>query len=80
MAGGAIFTFVNGTDPDVLLVLEAAGDAPAWRFACVRLNNIAQTATRRGKTVWSCEQLTWPEAGDRSRSYWLDTRAPKPGE
>ncbi len=77
---GAAFAFVNGTDPEVLLLLEAAGEPAAWRFACIRVNNIAQVATRKGKTAWSCPEIAFNEAFDRTKPYWLHTRNPKPDE
>jgi hypothetical protein len=56
---GALFAFVEGTDPEVLLVLEAvqAGDAPQWKFGLARMNRDALKVTFEGLTIWSVPYL-----------------------
>ena len=52
---GAIFSHAFGTDPEILIILEAArtaGREPAWRFAIARYHYFDVTATHRGKTVF----------------------------
>ena len=50
---GALFVFVQGTDPDVWLMLEARkpnGQAAAqWQYAIARMNSIELTVEHRGK-------------------------------
>jgi len=55
---GAIFALNAGTDPDVLLVLEAREVAGKlrWEFAFGRLHFVALRASRNGKKVWSVER------------------------
>ncbi len=83
LADGAVFAFVKGTDPEALLLLEAAADAgkePAWRFAFAPLSHRQHTATRRGKEAWTTPELTDAERLDNSRNYTQYTRPPRAGE
>jgi hypothetical protein len=57
---GAVFAFVQGTDPEALLLLEAvaAGDRPAgWQYAFARATSGGLEAQLDGKLVWRVEQL-----------------------
>ena len=54
---GAIFSFVVATDPEALLLIEAAG-APGeerWRFAFARFHYWALAAELDARPVWSVE-------------------------
>lgn len=55
LVDGALFAFVQGTDPEVVLVLEAVRrDAEAeWRFALTRRTGYAVEADLDGKRFWS---------------------------
>lgn len=54
---GALFAFVTsaGTDPEVILALEArrSGDAAAWRYRAIRFSDSNLYVQRRGKEIWS---------------------------
>jgi hypothetical protein len=52
---GALFAFVEGTDPEVLLVLEATqtGDSKAWQYGLARMNRDALKVTFENMTVWT---------------------------
>jgi hypothetical protein len=54
---GALFTLVStaGTDPEVLLLLEArkTGEKPRWEYACGRFSDRSLYVQRKGKEVWS---------------------------
>src|SRR5262245_5768402 len=53
----ALFAFAQGTDPEVILVLETV-DTPKgqeWRFALTRRSMVALEAELDGKKVWSVE-------------------------
>jgi hypothetical protein len=54
---GALFAFVLGTDPEVVLILEAVGTAEqaVWQYACVR-------ATSGGLEVKHGDELVWSAA------------------
>lgn len=55
LVDGALFTFVQGTDPEAVLVLEAAvSDGKAkWRYALARSTGVAVEADLDGETIWS---------------------------
>lgn len=59
---GAMFAFVEGTDPEVLLMIEAVTDnsTPTWRFGLARMNRDALRVTFRDKEVWSAPYLDNP--------------------
>ncbi|HEV3005878.1 MAG TPA: hypothetical protein VGX78_15535, partial [Pirellulales bacterium] len=52
---GALFAFVQGTDPEVVLVLEAVGrDAESeWRYALTRRSVLPLEADIDGERIWS---------------------------
>ncbi len=54
---GALFTYVFGTDPEVMLLIEARkeGDAETWMVAFARLTGFACQATLDDKEFWSCK-------------------------
>jgi hypothetical protein len=53
---GALFAYVQGTDPEVILLLEARrreGQPPEWQYAITRRSMLALEADLDGKRVWS---------------------------
>jgi len=52
---GALFSFVQGTDPEVVVVIEAArhDGKSAWRYALTRRTGYAVEADLDGKPNWS---------------------------
>lgn len=56
---GALFAFVEGTDPEVLLVVEAVGSAESlrWEYGLARMNRDALRVKFRGQPVWSVPYL-----------------------
>ncbi len=65
---GALFAFVEATDPEVLLLVEAiaasGGEAASWRCTFAKMTSRPTTARRKDKVVWSVS------------SYWLNPRSP----
>jgi hypothetical protein len=51
---GAVFAYVAGTDPELIMVLEsrATDDGPKWHFAAGRYANVPLELKHRGATVW----------------------------
>jgi len=51
---GGVFAFVQGTDPEALLMLEAVrkGDGREWHYGFVRRTSGVLDARHRGKLVW----------------------------
>ena len=59
---GAIFSFVEGTDPEVLLLVEAIrqDSATVYRYAVARLSIRELSVRRSGKTVWTVAEHKHP--------------------
>ena len=55
---GAVFAFVQGTDPETLLVLEAVrvGDRYEWQYGFARQTTGAIDGRFRDKVVWTAEK------------------------
>ena len=75
---GAIFLFANGTNPEVLLFLEAAGkESPAqWSYGLARLTRSAYEVRIDGETVWSQEYAA--EATETTPYYFGKARRQVP--
>jgi hypothetical protein len=56
---GALFAFVQTTDPEVLLLIEArrpaAGGPTAWHYAFARMSMVFLRGEHRGNTVWTAD-------------------------
>lgn len=61
---GALFAFVLGTDPEVVLVIEAIrrGDEKVWQYAFARATSGGLEARLDGKKVWVAEKFP-PDRG-----------------
>lgn len=68
---GALFTFVQGTDPEVFLLLEARDDrgAPRWTFAAARMNSVAFTLRHGQRDVWKVDILPWADVQSHRQVY-----------
>ncbi len=55
---GTVFAFVNGTDPEVLLVVEAFSEnrSTGWRYLLAPMTCWAVAATWDGEPVWHVEE------------------------
>ncbi|QDV46333.1 hypothetical protein Enr13x_62420 [Stieleria neptunia] len=68
---GMLFVFVQGTDPEVFLMVEAI-EAKAklqWQFALVRMNSVKFVATYRDQEVWRTEIWPWNKVRNRRETY-----------
>jgi len=64
-ADGGLFAFVQGTDPEVFLLIEARGidgGAVAWCYAPARATYQALKVTRRGHAAWDAPLIRWDVA------------------
>lgn len=55
---GAIFAFVQGTDPEVLLLIEAVKEGESeghWQFALARMSIVPTEVTQEGRLVWETQ-------------------------
>lgn len=69
---GALFAFVEATDPEILLVIEsrATGSKQAWHFALARMNSVRLEAALDDRPVWVADELAWRDALNRAdRTY-----------
>lgn len=68
---GALFVFVQGTDPEVFLLLEARGPAgnEQWTFAAARMNSVAFTLRRHDKEMWSIDIMPWSDVSSHREVY-----------
>jgi hypothetical protein len=59
---GAIFGFAYGTNPDVLLIIEAigAGSPPGWRYSLARLGGGELFVSLDGREVWKQDEANPP--------------------
>lgn len=71
VADGAIFVFVQGTDPEVFVLLEArgAGDTSRWHFAAARMNSVGFQLRYQDKEVWQVDVMPWRDVGSHSGTY-----------
>ena len=69
VADGATFAFVQGTDPEILLLLEAAGDGDQseWRYAAARMSSMAMVLKHQEVEVWSVPY--WPRDEKPDQPY-----------
>jgi hypothetical protein len=78
---GALYAFVLGTDPEVLLLLECntAAAKPEWRFGVGRMNRYQIRLKRKGETVWEVAENKGnnPEDVYRFFDIGLPRREPK---
>jgi hypothetical protein len=65
---GGLFAYVQGTDPEVLLVLEAAvrDGKSEWRYVLTRRTGMAVEADLDGKSIWSV-----PVSNGASNAAWF---------
>jgi len=79
---GALYAFVLGTDPELLLLLECdtAAEKPEWRFGVGRMNRYRIQLKQKGETVWEVPEIkaTSPEDAYRFLDLGLPGREPKP--
>ena len=84
---GAMFAFVEGTDPEVLLLIEArqANGGARWQYALARMNSVALQTFYKKREIWKAPQLTppWSNLLDRTKPYTYfseEVAEPKAGE
>ena len=64
---GALFAFVVGTDPELLLLVEAAEQG--WRYALSRINRDALSVSLDGEVVQRFEYIAPAELFDVQQPY-----------
>jgi hypothetical protein len=74
---GAILAFCNGTNPEVLLVLEAQktkAAAATWHYALVQTTGEPVSAQLDGKQVWERGDAHLPAVRDSYVNGWLPAK------
>lgn len=68
---GALFVFVDGTDPEVILLVEArkTGNKWEWEYALTRMNSVQFVARYRDREVWRVELLPWSRVASHLEPY-----------
>ncbi len=75
---GAVFVLAHGTNPEVLVQIEAhAGEPPRWKYSLVRMGSAEMHVSLDGKEVWT-EARTPGVLGQPVDPYWLFLTAPTP--
>jgi hypothetical protein len=74
---GALFAFVQGTDPELLLLLkcDTAAAKPEWRFGVGRMNRYRIRLKHKGETVWEVAALK--DTGPEDPYRFLDLGLPR---
>ena len=74
---GAILAFVQGTDPEILLILEACrdGDKSYWQYALARFSDFRLLVKYNGAEVWRVPNSTF---GDSKAPYFVRDVATRP--
>jgi hypothetical protein len=77
---GALYAFVIGTDPELLLLLECdtAAEKPAWRFGVGRMNRDTIRLKRKGETVWEATSTRKHSPEDPYYFFGLPRKELKP--
>jgi hypothetical protein len=78
---GALFAFVEGTDPEVFLLIEARRTEKGveWQYGLARMNSIACRVAHRGREVWNQPEIPWSQVFDHREPYTLFTFQPGQG-
>jgi len=70
---GALFVFVQGTDPEVWLLLEARKPveqtASRWHFAVARMNSIEINVEHNGRQIWHRDIMPFKEVSAHKAAY-----------
>jgi hypothetical protein len=77
---GALYAFVIGTDPELLLLIECdtAAAKPGWRFGVARMNRDAIRLNRKGATVWEAASTRQHSPEDAYYFFGLPRKEPNP--
>ena len=78
VSDGALFAYVQATDPELILLVEAreTSDGPRWHFAAARFTNRPLQLMHQDREVWSCSKAP-AFVGDQTYFlYWgVSTRS-----
>ena len=79
---GAVFAFANGTNPEVLLLLEAQNDAATkdvvWTYGFAQMTGAEVYASLDDREVWSQKEADPPATRNSYVNGWLKDEAAEP--
>jgi hypothetical protein len=77
---GALFAFVIGTDPELMLLIECDTVAAksGWRFGVGRMNRDTVRLKRKSETVWEAESFREHKPSDPYYFFGLPRKEPTP--
>lgn len=79
---GAVFAFANGTNPEVLLLLEAQRDpatkSAIWTYGFAQMTGAAVSANLDDQEVWSQPDADPPASRDSYVNGWLNDEGTEP--
>jgi hypothetical protein len=69
---GALFAFVQGTDPELFLLIEAhqVDGNPQWQYGLARMTSLEQRVSHRGKAVWTAPLVSYAQVADPRGPYF----------
>ena len=79
---GGLFAFVIGTDPEVVLLIEArpgADGTATWQYAAARMNSTSLRLSHKGREVWSQPEWPWSVVFAHGEPYTVFTFQPGEG-
>lgn len=71
-ASGALFTFVQGTDPEVVVWMEARPNEDGvmkWKIAFVAMNSVETKVLRASTEIWMSEKMPWADISRHRKPY-----------
>jgi hypothetical protein len=71
---GAIFVFAQGTNPEVMLLIEADTDKSVWRYGFARMSCFHLRVRRDNQIVWQRDRAPVPTS-DRASTYFFRLNA-----
>jgi len=73
---GAVFAFVQGTNPEILILVEAegAGGTKNWRYGFARMSSFHLRVHRDGEVIWMKDRAPVPTP-DATSPYFFRLRA-----
>jgi len=80
---GGLFVFVQGTDPEVFLLIEARRQregAPEWLFGATRMHGINLRLNHRGRAIWNAPEIPASQVFDTREPYTVIRFETAPGD
>lgn len=76
---GAVFAFANGTNPEVLWIIEAhgkPGTSPSWQFGLVQMTGAGVHVALDDQEIWTRSEADPPAVRDSYVNGWMSAATP----